>query len=128
MVAVIPGLGVFDPEDGLIALGACSDGRFRSGTDGVTSVTATGDGTAVRLTTDLGDIVIGLFTESAPVAAENFLNLAESGFYDGIGFHRVVPGFVIQGGDPEGTGGEIHSFCAMYSFKMSFWTVPDTFS
>jgi cyclophilin family peptidyl-prolyl cis-trans isomerase len=64
----------------------------------------TGDGTGVRLTTDLGDIVIGLFTESAPVASENFLNLVRSGFYDGTGFHRVVPGFVIQGGDPEGTG------------------------
>lgn len=63
-----------------------------------------GDGTAVRLTTEEGDIVIGLFNESAPVAAENFLNLAESGFYDGVGFHRVVPGFVVQGGDPEGTG------------------------
>jgi peptidyl-prolyl cis-trans isomerase B (cyclophilin B) len=66
--------------------------------------TPTGDGTGVRLTTDLGDVVIGLFTESAPVASENFLNLVESGYYDGIGFHRVVPGFVIQGGDPEGTG------------------------
>jgi peptidyl-prolyl cis-trans isomerase B (cyclophilin B) len=64
-----------------------------------------GDGTAVRLTTDLGDIVVGLFNQSAPVAAENFQNLAEAGFYDGVGFHRVVPGFVIQGGDPEGTGG-----------------------
>jgi cyclophilin family peptidyl-prolyl cis-trans isomerase len=63
-----------------------------------------GDGTAVRLTTELGDVVIGLFNESAPVAAENFLNLAESGYYDGVGFHRVVPGFVVQGGDPEGTG------------------------
>jgi peptidyl-prolyl cis-trans isomerase B (cyclophilin B) len=66
--------------------------------------TPTGDGTGVRLTTDLGDVVIGLFTESAPVASENFLNLVESGYYDGVGFHRVVPGFVIQGGDPEGTG------------------------
>jgi peptidyl-prolyl cis-trans isomerase B (cyclophilin B) len=63
-----------------------------------------GDGTAVRLTTDVGDVVIGLYNESAPVAAENFLNLAESGYYDGVGFHRVVPGFVVQGGDPEGTG------------------------
>jgi peptidyl-prolyl cis-trans isomerase B (cyclophilin B) len=63
-----------------------------------------GDGTAVRLTTELGDVVIGLFNESAPVAAENFLNLAESGYYDGVGFHRVVPGFVVQGGDPDGTG------------------------
>ena len=63
-----------------------------------------GDGTAVRLTTELGDIVIGLFNESAPVAAENFLNLAQEGFYDGVGFHRAVEGFVLQGGDPDGTG------------------------
>ena len=63
-----------------------------------------GDGTGVRLHTELGDIVIGLFTESSPVAAENFLNLASAGFYDGTVFHRIVPGFVIQGGDPTGTG------------------------
>lgn len=63
-----------------------------------------GDGTGVRLHTELGDIVIGLFTESSPVAAENFLNLASTGFYDGTVFHRIVPGFVIQGGDPTGTG------------------------
>jgi peptidyl-prolyl cis-trans isomerase B (cyclophilin B) len=63
-----------------------------------------GDGSGVRFTTALGDIVIGLFTESSPVAAENFLNLATAGFYDGTVFHRIVPGFVIQGGDPTGTG------------------------
>jgi peptidyl-prolyl cis-trans isomerase B (cyclophilin B) len=63
-----------------------------------------GDGTAVRLTTELGDIVIALYNESAPVASENFLNLAEEGFYDGLGFHRAVPGFVLQGGDPNGDG------------------------
>lgn len=64
----------------------------------------TGDGTGVRLRTARGDIVIGLFTESSPVAAENFRNLASAGFYDGTVFHRIVPGFVIQGGDPTGTG------------------------
>jgi len=63
-----------------------------------------GDGTGVRLRTDKGDIVIGLFTESSPVAAENFLNLVNGGFYDGLTFHRLVPGFVIQGGDPAGDG------------------------
>ena len=63
-----------------------------------------GDGTGIRISTDLGDIVIGLFNESAPVAAENFQNLVESGYYDGTGFHRIVTDFVIQGGDPEGTG------------------------
>lgn len=66
-----------------------------------------GDGTGVRLATDKGDIVIYLYTESSPVAAENFLNLVNAGFYDGLTFHRLVPGFVIQGGDPagDGTGG-----------------------
>ncbi len=63
-----------------------------------------GDGTGVRLHTALGDIVIGLFTESSPVAAENFRNLASADFYDGTVFHRIMPGFVIQGGDPTGTG------------------------
>lgn len=67
-------------------------------------VVPSGDGTGVRLHTELGDILVGLFTESSPVAAENFRNLAAAGFYDGTVFHRVVPGFVIQGGDPTGTG------------------------
>jgi peptidyl-prolyl cis-trans isomerase B (cyclophilin B) len=64
-----------------------------------------GDGTRATIQTDLGDIVMELYTESAPVAAENFINLAEAGYYNGIVFHRIVPDFVIQGGDPEGTGG-----------------------
>ncbi len=70
----------------------------------VAADTPAGDGTAVRVTTELGDIVIGLFNESAPVASENFYNLATEGYYDGVGFHRSVPGFVLQGGDPDGTG------------------------
>jgi len=60
-----------------------------------------GDGTTATITTELGDIVIELYTESAPVAASNFINLAEAGFYDGLDFHRLMPGFVIQGGDGE---------------------------
>jgi cyclophilin family peptidyl-prolyl cis-trans isomerase len=63
-----------------------------------------GDGTTARIHTDLGDIVIELYTDSAPVAATNFINLANAGFYNGVGFHRIVPGFVIQGGDPSGDG------------------------
>jgi cyclophilin family peptidyl-prolyl cis-trans isomerase len=54
--------------------------------------------------TTKGDIEVELFTDGAPKAANNFLDLAEKGFYDGVIFHRVVPGFVIQGGDPTGTG------------------------
>jgi peptidyl-prolyl cis-trans isomerase B (cyclophilin B) len=63
------------------------------------------DGTTATISTEYGDIVIELYTESSPVAAQNFINLAEAGFYDGVVFHRLVPGFMIQGGDPEGTGG-----------------------
>ena len=45
-----------------------------------------------------------LYEEIAPISVENFEKLAKSGFYDGLIFHRVIPGFMIQGGDPEGTG------------------------
>jgi peptidyl-prolyl cis-trans isomerase B (cyclophilin B) len=51
-----------------------------------------------------GDIEATTFPAKAPVTAANFLNLASRKFYDGLSFHRVVPRFVIQGGDPEGTG------------------------
>ncbi len=63
-----------------------------------------GDGTTATISTAKGDIVIELFTRSAPVATENFINLAEAGFYEGVPFHRIVPGFMVQGGDPTGTG------------------------
>ena len=53
---------------------------------------------------DGGEIVIALYGEEAPITVANFLDLVNSGFYNGLIFHRVVPGFVIQGGDPEGTG------------------------
>ncbi len=51
-----------------------------------------------------GDIVIELYPEKAPGTVANFISLVEEGFYDGLTFHRIIPGFVIQGGDPEGTG------------------------
>lgn len=63
-----------------------------------------GDGTTATVTTALGAFTIELYTDSAPVAAANFVQLARSGYYDGVVFHRIVPGFVIQGGDPTGTG------------------------
>jgi peptidyl-prolyl cis-trans isomerase B (cyclophilin B) len=49
-------------------------------------------------------IIIDLFEEAAPKTVENFETLAKKGFYDGVIFHRVIPGFVAQGGDPTGTG------------------------
>jgi cyclophilin family peptidyl-prolyl cis-trans isomerase len=56
------------------------------------------------LATACGDIVIELDARRAPMAVNNFVFLARAGFYDGLTFHRVVRDFVIQGGDPEGTG------------------------
>jgi cyclophilin family peptidyl-prolyl cis-trans isomerase len=61
-------------------------------------------GTTVTIGTQFGDIVIQLFDQSSPVAAQNFTNLAAAGFYNGLIFHRIVPRFVIQGGDPNGDG------------------------
>jgi peptidyl-prolyl cis-trans isomerase B (cyclophilin B) len=57
------------------------------------------------LDTTCGQIVLELDPQGAPVATNNFVFLAEDGYYDGVPFHRVVPDFVIQGGDPTGTGG-----------------------
>ncbi|MEA2536721.1 MAG: hypothetical protein QOF11_955 [Chloroflexota bacterium] len=78
--------------------------------------------TRATIATDLGDIEVELFTESAPKAAQNFVDLANNGFYDDVIFHRVIPGFVVQGGDGEhgkkaslnsgrvGTGGPGYKF------------------
>ncbi|HEU0051403.1 MAG TPA: peptidylprolyl isomerase [Patescibacteria group bacterium] len=58
----------------------------------------------IRIKTTLGDIVIQLMADQGPRAASNFIYLVKQGFYDGTIFHRVIPGFMIQGGDPTGTG------------------------
>jgi cyclophilin family peptidyl-prolyl cis-trans isomerase len=56
------------------------------------------------LTTNKGDIEVEFYPEDAPVTVNNFVQLANEGYYDGTPFHRIVRGFVIQGGDPTGTG------------------------
>jgi len=76
--------------------------------------------------TKFGNITLKLFPDVAPVHVENFLKLTESGFYDGTLFHRVIPGFMIQGGDPNskgtdrsihGTGGPGYSINAEFNDK-----------
>ncbi|HET9877833.1 MAG TPA: peptidylprolyl isomerase [Candidatus Limnocylindria bacterium] len=57
-----------------------------------------------RFKTEKGDIVCELYADRVPMTVENFVNLARAGFYDGTTFHRVIPGFMAQGGDPTGTG------------------------
>ena len=59
----------------------------------------------IRVTMENGtEYRIELYPEFAPKTAENFTSLVESGFYNGLTFHRIIPGFMCQGGDPEGTG------------------------
>jgi cyclophilin family peptidyl-prolyl cis-trans isomerase len=62
------------------------------------------DTVTVTLETNCGAIPIELDTKQAPKTASSFASLAEQGFFDGVAFHRIVPGFVVQGGDPQGTG------------------------
>ena len=59
---------------------------------------------SARFETSLGDFTVELFDDKAPATAKNFADLAQKGFYDGLIFHRVIDGFMIQGGCPEGTG------------------------
>jgi cyclophilin family peptidyl-prolyl cis-trans isomerase len=78
--------------------------------------------TRATITTEIGEIEIELFDQSAPRSAANFIELARKGFYDDVIFHRVIPGFVVQGGDGEfgkkaslnagrvGTGGPGYKF------------------
>ncbi len=60
--------------------------------------------TTVLLQTTMGDVKIELSEDTMPITAGNFRKLVEKRFYDGTTFHRVIAGFMIQGGDPEGTG------------------------
>ncbi|MCG4788254.1 peptidylprolyl isomerase, partial [Roseburia faecis] len=61
-------------------------------------------GPKATIKTNHGDVTIQLFPDQAPKTVENFITLAKQGYYDGVTFHRVIPEFMIQGGDPTGTG------------------------
>ena len=63
--------------------------------------------TKVKISTDKGDLIAELYDEDTPLTVNNFLSLIDKKFYDGLNFHRVIPGFVAQGGCPNknGTGG-----------------------
>lgn len=74
----------------------------------------------IQIETDLGIIKADLYASEAPKTVENFVTLAKKGFYDGIIFHRVIPGFMIQTGDPTGTGtgGPGYKFADEFSTKL----------
>jgi cyclophilin family peptidyl-prolyl cis-trans isomerase len=83
-------------------------GSSPSGNPKVPAGAKSSGGQHATIETDKGPIQIEFFPEDAPRAVENFRLLAEHGYYDGLTFHRIVKGFMIQGGDPagDGTGGE----------------------
>ena len=60
--------------------------------------------TATIVVKDYGTIVVELYPDVAPKTVDNFVRLAQNGFYDGLTFHRIISGFMIQGGDPQGNG------------------------
>src|SRR3989344_4506236 len=68
------------------------------------------DNTLVVFKTSKGNIVLELYNSQTPITAGNFVRLAESGFYNGTKFHRVIPGFMIQGGDPNSKGDDVSTY------------------
>ncbi|MDB4265440.1 peptidylprolyl isomerase [bacterium] len=83
----------------------------------------------IVLKTSKGDIEAVIYATKTPMTAANFLNLAEQDFYDGITFHRVIPNFMIQGGDPagNGTGGPGYKFADEFDPSLKH-TGPGIFS
>ena len=86
----------------LFALCACGSGQDAPAEGSVSLDRETY--TAVITVKDYGDITLELDASAAPITVANFVSLARAGFYDGLTFHRIMDGFMIQGGDPEGTG------------------------
>ena len=74
----------------------------------------------VTITMDNGDVMKAeLYPEIAPNTVNNFISLVKKGFYDGLIFHRVIPGFMIQGGDPAGTGAGGPDYCIKGEFSQN---------
>ncbi len=92
----------------VLVISACSSSNDESSTAEKTQcgdpILSSDSKPLVEMQTSLGNFTIELDTENAPISASHFAARVEEGFYDGLIFHRVVDNFVIQGGDPEGTG------------------------
>lgn len=96
----------------LLAATGCGDGPSNTNSSGsgeksftkADAVTIAGKQYSVTMKTSKGDIVVELFADKAPQTVNSFVFLAKKGFFDGLTFHRVVKGFVIQTGDPTGSG------------------------
>ncbi|MEW6517353.1 MAG: peptidylprolyl isomerase [candidate division FCPU426 bacterium] len=89
----------------LLLAGGCASVPEIKGKEAKTeTMTESTPATEAVIQTNKGEIVFKFYPEDAPKTVENFVKLARKGFYDGLTFHRVVPNFVIQGGDPKGDG------------------------
>ncbi len=77
---------------------------FAQDSDKIAHILQSQSNARISMETTAGTMEFELFTKIAPKAVENFLRLADRGFYNGVGFHRIIKGFMIQGGDPTGTG------------------------
>ena len=105
---------------------------------GVLLMSCTKDQKVAVISTKFGDMVVEFFPDVAPKHVENFQILAEEGYYNGTTFHRVIPGFMIQGGDPnskdldrmnDGTGGRAGKFFGIgRENDPESWTVPAEFN
>ncbi|MCP5534862.1 MAG: peptidylprolyl isomerase [Akkermansiaceae bacterium] len=90
-------------------LASCAEEKKADGNTGVAStdspkVEAKVKDIRIELETSKGKIEATIYASKVPMTAANYLNLAKRGYYDGLKFHRVIPDFMIQGGDPQGTG------------------------
>ena len=88
---------------------SCAEGQFVAtheppSPQEAISLVALAKKSQARIVTDRGEMTFTFFSDDAPNTVASFIKLAQSGFYNGLTFHRVVPGFVIQGGCPQGTG------------------------
>ena len=105
---------------------------------GVLLMSCSKDQKVAVISTKFGDMVVEFFPDVAPMHVENFQILAEEGYYNGTTFHRVIPGFMIQGGDPnskdldrmnDGTGGRAGKFFGIgRENDPESWTVPAEFN
>ena len=85
-------------------LSACGGKKTDEGGETASEVAKYGIHHAVITVENYGEIKFELDGDTAPITVKNFVELAKSGFYDGLTFHRIISGFMIQGGDPEGNG------------------------
>lgn len=96
--------GTIDENEGTNDEATAEEGETTPSDSPQSSEEVQPDERVVKMVTNKGDITIKLFPEFAPLAVENFITHSETGYYEGVIFHRVMKGFMVQGGDPTGTG------------------------